>query len=350
MTLNRRSLLMSAAVVATTQSMPAFAANLAVDEGSFVSINGVEQWIGLRGYDASNPVMLFLHGGPGMGITHGAPVFDAWERDFTIAYWDMPWGGATHARNLAREQGPITVDRYVNDAITVAEHLRKTRGVRKIVLFGISFGTRVGVEMIRRRPDMFSAYVGTAQVTSGPRGQRYGYDMGLKLARERGDAAGVAALERVGPPPYQTVDAFFTRQAYTNPPGQPPSAREKAANAALASLVAASPPQPNARSIPRNLPAYDFGLNFMKVQSAIFQESWAWDVAVLGRRFQVPVFVIHGSDDLNTPMPLAKEWVSEIHAPAKAFEVIDGASHNTMPFHAELHGFIRRHVLPVLKS
>lgn len=350
MTLNRRMLWMGVAAIATAQAMPALATSLAVDEGGFVAINGVEQWIGLRGYDAANPVMLFLHGGPGLGVTHGAPVFDAWERDFTIAYWDMPWGGATHAHNLARDQGPMTVERYVKDAIAVAEHLRKSRGARKIVLFGISFGSRVGVEMIKRRPDMFSAYVGTAQVTSGPRGSRYGYDQGLKLARERGDTAGVAALERVGPPPYQTVDAFFVRQAYTNPPGVPPSARETAANEALAKLVAATPPQPNARSIPRDLPAYDMAGNFMKVQAAIFRETWAWEIASLGRNFRVPVFVFHGSEDLNTPMPLAREWVGEIRAPKKAFAVIEGASHNTMAFHAELHALMRRHVLPVLKA
>ena len=36
-----------------------------VDEASYVSIGGIEQWVTIRGEDRSNPVLLFLHGGPG---------------------------------------------------------------------------------------------------------------------------------------------------------------------------------------------------------------------------------------------------------------------------------------------
>jgi hypothetical protein len=37
----------------------------AVDEGRYVVIGGIEQWITIRGENRDNPVLLFLHGGPG---------------------------------------------------------------------------------------------------------------------------------------------------------------------------------------------------------------------------------------------------------------------------------------------
>lgn len=356
MAIDRREFAFAAASVGALLSLASGSAQgasaqaaLAVDEGGFVNINGVAQWIGLRGYDARNPVMLFLHGGPGMGITHGAPVFDGWEKLFTVAYWDMPHGGATHAHNLGKDEGPITVERYVRDAIAVAEHVKARTGDRKIVVFGISFGSRVGIEIVHRRPDLFSAYVGTAQVVSGPRGNLLGYELALEKARERGDAVAVRALTEVGPPPYTTVEQFLTRQAYTNPPGMPSSAREVAANAALAKFAANNPIKP-AKSVPAGLPAFDPIGQFMAVQAAIFQDSGRWDCDVLGRRFEVPVFVFQGTDDLNTPFALARDWVARIEAPAKVFAAIEGASHNTIPFHTELLGLLTVHVAPVVRG
>lgn len=347
----RRFTLAAAAVGATLSAAPKAraAAPLAVDDGGFVSINGVEQWIGLRGYDAKNPIMLFLHGGPGMGITHGTPAFDAWERHFTVAYWDMPHGGATHAHNLGKDQGPISGERYVADAIAVAEHLRRRMGVGKIVLFGISYGTRVGADAIRLRPDLFSAYVGTAQAVSGSRGIRLGYDTALSMARQRGDAPAIEALTKVGPPPYARLDDWLVRQAYCNAPGLPPSARELAAASALGELARANPIRP-APSVPAGLPAFDLYGQFMAVQGVTFRESMTWEADSLGRRFQVPVFVFHGTDDLNTPFALAKEWVAGIDAPHKVFAPIEGAGHNTIPFHGELLALLRAHVLPNLKA
>ena len=88
----------TAVLPARSVAQPAAAA-LAIDEGMFVDINGVPQWITIRGRNPKNPVLLLLHGGPGLHMSYLAPVFADWETDFTIVQWDQPGGGATLLKN-----------------------------------------------------------------------------------------------------------------------------------------------------------------------------------------------------------------------------------------------------------
>jgi len=65
-----------------------------IDEGRYVTIGGIEQWVTIRGEDRSNPVLLFLHGGPGDVTNPWSFVFFApWEKYFTVVQWDQEGGG-----------------------------------------------------------------------------------------------------------------------------------------------------------------------------------------------------------------------------------------------------------------
>jgi pimeloyl-ACP methyl ester carboxylesterase len=274
-----------------------------------------------------------------------APVFAAWEEHYTLVQWDQPGGGATYTKNAARGQGPLTVARYVEDGLAVAEFVRARLGVGKVVLMGTSWGTMLGVMMARRRPDLFAAYIGASQAVSGPEGARIGYRLALEAARARGDAVAVEALERVGPPPYARFEDFLVRQQYTNPPGLPPSPEEAAAGAAQAAILSVPPP-PDAHYIAHGIGPYDAWNVFLETQRATFAETWAWEARDHGMDFGMPVLVIQGGNDLNAPVALARAWFDEIRAPAKAFEIIPGAGHNVLAFTDQVLASINRHIGP----
>jgi dipeptidyl aminopeptidase/acylaminoacyl peptidase len=65
-----------------------------IDEATFVTIGGIEQWITIRGWNRDNPVLLFLHGGPG-DVTNPwtFALFASWEKHFTVVQWDQRGAG-----------------------------------------------------------------------------------------------------------------------------------------------------------------------------------------------------------------------------------------------------------------
>ncbi|MEJ0038339.1 MAG: alpha/beta hydrolase [Gammaproteobacteria bacterium] len=352
-TLTRRQfgLGLVAAAGAAALAAPRFAlansASHGFDEGRYININGVEQWITIRGRDARNPVVVFLHGGPGLGMASAAPLFADWESRYTVVQWDQPRSGFTQARNVDRDIGPLTLERFTADALAVVNHVRKTTGAKRVVLFGHSWGSQIGLTLARRHPEVASAYVGTGQAVSGSQGGKLGYELALDAARKRNDTTAVAALEKVGPPPYSTVEEFFVRQQYANPPGLPQSPIEKERNAAMARFMSTALPA-NATYIPAEVPQYDMIANFIDTQKLLFQESEKFEAAAtLGYRYRVPIYFFEGENDINVPMSLAREYLERVEAPRKAFRVIPGAGHNTMgAFHAELLALFDSEVRP----
>lgn len=135
-------------------------------EERFIKIGGIDQWVTIRGEDRHNPVLFFVHGGPGSTCSIFAPLLRPWEKDFTLVQWDQRGAGKTFRKNGKTGSGTLTFDRLTRDGIEIAEFLREHLGQEKIILVGSSAGSITGTTMVKSRPDLFSAYVGTDQSTS----------------------------------------------------------------------------------------------------------------------------------------------------------------------------------------
>src|SRR5690606_26034885 len=90
------ALLHSAVVRADDTSQPAgiptacASPSQEVNEKGFVSIGGIDQWVTVKGDSCANPIILFLHGGPGNPLSpYSDEVYGAWAKDFTLVQWDQ---------------------------------------------------------------------------------------------------------------------------------------------------------------------------------------------------------------------------------------------------------------------
>ena len=175
-----------------------------------VLINGLPQWIQIRGRNSANPVILFVHGGPGNTWIPYAHLYqDPWEEHFTVVHWDQRGAGKSSRRPKTGEKIPFPTDlnELVNDGLAVVDFVLSKLGKRKLILVGHSFGSLIGTEMIRRAPSRFYAYVGTGQLVDGFEQEREGYAFALKHAEANDRRDDIESLESIAPYPETVVGA-----------------------------------------------------------------------------------------------------------------------------------------------
>jgi pimeloyl-ACP methyl ester carboxylesterase len=292
----------------------------AIDEKMFVSIGGIDQWITIKGQDRHNPILLFLHGGPGDPLSPYADSIygPAWQTSFTLVQWDQRGAGRTYGKNGPSIASTLTIDRMVHDGIEVAEYLTMHLHQKKIIITGGSWGSILGVYMTKARPDLFYAYVGTAQVVSMKQDPA-GYEKVLTLARVAGDQEAAGELEAMGPPPWNALRKLGTllrwQQVY--------EAKRSSPFITPASL---SPHYAGAQD--RADYAAGEELSFVTffgptLSGPIMQV----DLPALGTNYAIPVFIIQGQEDLRAPPDIAKAYFDRISAPRKQFFLVPGSSH-----------------------
>jgi pimeloyl-ACP methyl ester carboxylesterase len=294
----------------------AIASPTGIDEGSFVTLGGIEQWVTVRGQDRGNTVLLFVHGGPGE-VTNpwSFALFASWEKHFTVVQWDQRGAGRTLRKSGPKVAPTITVDRIVRDGIELAEHLRKRLGKDKIVVVGHSFGSIVGVLMARARPDLFIAYVGTGQVADGPRSYNVAYNALLNKARAVGDQAAVDELTGVGPPPYKSGEGYGVQRKWSN--------AFEGADQFLPGTIGLTLVAPGNSVQDLN----DSADGQVLSAERLVPQTKSFGPKELGLEFAIPVFFFQGAEDFTTPTELARQYLESIKAPRKAFVAIDGGGH-----------------------
>lgn len=280
----------------------------------YVQIGGIEQWIQLGDYKAENPILLYLHGGPGGTSVPLSAAWRSWEEYFTVVHWDQRGAGRTFRKNGEAGCGILTVERMVQDGLDVVQFLTRTLEKPKIGLIGHSWGSVLGVLMLKRRPDLFSAFVGTGQQVNMRRNEEHNYQWALDQAARLDDREALQALQMLGPPPYTDFGSLLALRHSTD--------RLTDGNG--------DPPHPCPSPIAPDFTAEDVqfmqqGARFSRRQ--LLAELNGIDLPSLGTELDVPMFFFEGTHDHYTPIDLAEEYFSAISAPHKELVRFEGCHH-----------------------
>lgn len=299
-----------------------------IDCREFVTIGGISQYLHHRGEDMDNPVMLFLHGGPGEPILPFAQEFQIpWEKHVTIVHWDQRNSGKTYFNNDPKQVAPtVTVDRIVQDTYEIVNYLKEKYHKEKIIILGHSWGSVLGSLFSKQYPELVQAYIGVGQVVNMMDNERVGYEKVLEAAKMAGNDNDYRDLLRLKPYPRPAFDDGMIRNLMKVRKFQ---RKYKLSAGPTTELIL------NALGSPfytlKDMRYFFISGAFGEGQRPIWEYLWeSFDLSSMGAAFDIPVFYIHGERDWQTPYPLAQQFFSTIKAPLKLFYSIPEAGHVPM--------------------
>lgn len=278
-----------------------------VQETFTVTLGGTQQVVNVRGADRDNPILLFVHGGPGAVEMPIAWTFQRpWEDYFTVVQWDQRGAGRSYLLNENTAVAPtLTLERYRDDAIELIEQLKRKYGKRKIVLLGHSWGSLLGLSVAAKRPDLLYAYVGMGQLIDLRENERTGMAWTIAEARRRGDAAVMRAVDAVRPYPDSgafTIDRADAWRKYAIAYGGFAAGRSEPDFYLHAGRL--SP-----EYTPADLKAWDAGsaLTVTNLWPRLADVSFART-----DRIGTPVVMLLGRHDWMTPATVAAAWMDRL--------------------------------------
>jgi pimeloyl-ACP methyl ester carboxylesterase len=294
-----------------------------ISEKARVEINGVEQGMFIRGKDVHNPVLLLVHGGPGMPdyfLREDHPT--RLDEHFTVAWWDQRGTGLSYDPDMPRST--MTVDQFVSDTLAVTEYLRERFGQDKIYLLGHSWGSFIGIQAAQRSPERFHAYIGMAQMVHQLKSEKLAYDYMLREYQHRGDEDMVRALEAA---PVTMEDGA--------PPGYR-QLRDKAMHRVGIGTMHDMDSVITGVFIPSlRFPEYTVaekialwrGRAFSK-STDLFDITLQTDLADVVPELQMPVYFLEGAYDYTCNYDLARKYFRSLKAPVKGFYTFEESAHS----------------------
>ena len=327
-------LLLFVAAIAGVFAMPASTAAIrdvsgAVAANSIASIesielNGVQQWLVIRGRDRANPVLLYVHGGPGDPETAALVHYDqSLEDDFVVVSWEQRGAGKSYPARLANPAA-VNAGQLLDDLHTLTGYLKRRFGQDRLYLVAHSWGTLLGIRAAQRYPSDYHALVSIEQTSNSAREEALMHEWVLEQARADGNQQAIRELSALSPLEngalpladrvvrMKWVEYYGGGLMHASNPSQ-----------TLTLVVLASSEYTEWEKI-NYLRAEEFTLAQLFPDRNNLHTDLSTEIPTL----DVPIYFVQGRYDHLVPMQVSRAYYESLRAPYKEYVVFENSAHS----------------------
>jgi pimeloyl-ACP methyl ester carboxylesterase len=292
-----------------------------------ITLGNVKQWIFIRGTDQNNPVLLFIHGGPGaplLGMSSSRVSDVELIKHFTVVHWDQKGAGKSYSRDIPIDS--MTFDRLVEDCNELIDYVREKLNAEKVFIVGHSGGSIIGIKIAHRHPEKIHAYVGVAQIINDLEHQKISYKFIVDEAEKKGDTKILNAIEAIGPPPFDSFEEFDEKERYVSRFGGIYHGKGIMQMWALGLSFITSPEYSLSEGIDTlTIKGYKFTMN------AMFEEYKSINLTEEINSIRVPIYFFEGKHDMAIPLGPVEKFYDSLDAEnGKHFIIFENSGHFPM--------------------
>lgn len=291
-----------------------------VEEKSLMNLGGEKQYVEITSESNKNPVLLFIHGGPGWPQTPQLRYFNSdLTKIFTLATWDQRGCGKSYLNDSIAQN--LTLDQIVSDAHELTQFLKEKFKQKKIFLVGFSWGSNVGLTLAQKYPEDYIAYVGISQVINIKQGMEVTQKWLGERAKQKNDTVTLKVLKslRQGDSSLcmNPLDCFMKQYElvikYNGAVFNPKSDQEVE----------------KAMTKYDDYKKYDWNKGFFYSASRLEKDVFSADFSNV-TKLDIPVYFIAGRHDWNVPAILVEGFVNKLEAPHKEIIWFENSGHGPL--------------------
>ena len=289
-----------------------------INESMYVEINGTQQWISIYGQDKNNPVLLYLHGGPGSSSSAYDYAFTRqWADEYTVVTWDQRNCGKSYSED--QNDTELTYDLMMSDGVEITNYLRDYLGKEKITLLGHSWGTYLGSNLVLEYPELYECYIGVGQLVDMDLNEEAFREVAMTWVGN--DTNGLALIDQLTIGDY-SQDYYAARNQLMQMYGYDMFADETDYNMLAAEYFN---------------PYYSLAdfWNVLNSDWSVYEEFLNSDEfdrfsLIDETEYQVPVFYILGDRDYQTNYLIAQDYFATIDAPYQDIFIMEDTRHGLL--------------------